>query len=134
MTVPAVAAVAAAPTPEAVFSGLAHLPYALWLDSTADAGDSGRWSFVAADPFAVLQSRTGRATWVTAAGAAPLTGSPFAELGAALDRMRSTATPPIPFDGGAAGFIAYEAAGEFERLPPPPPRDHDLPDVHLGFY
>lgn len=134
MTDPAVAAVAAAPAPETVFASLAHLPYALWLDSTADAGDSGRWSFVTADPFAVLQARDGSATWITPDGAAPLAGSPFAELGAALRRMRSQAAPPIPFDGGAAGFIAYEAAREFERLPPPPPRDHDLPELHLAFY
>lgn len=134
MTDPAVATVASAPAPETVFAGLAHLPYALWLDSTADAGDSGRWSFVTADPFAVLQARDGSATWITADGAAPLAGSPFAELGAALERMKSPAPPPIPFDGGAAGFIGYEAAREFERLPPPPPRDHDLPDVHLAFY
>ena len=134
MTDPAVATVAAAPTPETVFAGLAHLPYALWLDSTADAGDSGRWSFVTADPFAVLRARNGFTTWITADGVAPLAGSPFAELGAALDRMKSPVSTPIPFDGGAAGFIAYETAGEFERLPPPPPRDHDLPDVHLAFY
>lgn len=134
MTDPAVSAVAPAPAPETVFARLAHLPYALWLDSTADPGDSGRWSFVAADPFAVLQARDGAATWITAEGATPLAGSPFAELGAALDRMKSPAAPRIPFDGGAAGFIAYEAARDFERLPAPLPRDHDLPDVHLAFY
>jgi len=134
MTDPAVATVADAPAPEAVFESLAALPYALWLDSTADAGDAGRWSFVTADPFAVLEARDGLATWTTADGSVPLAGSAFAELGGALERMKSSATPPIPFDGGAAGFIAYEAAGEFERLPPPLPRDHDLPDVHLAFY
>lgn len=131
---PAVADVTAAPAPEAVFARLAHLPYALWLDSTADPEDSGRWSFIAADPFAVLQAREGCATWITADGPRRLAGPPFAELGAALERMKSPVPSPMPFDGGAAGFIAYEAAGAFERLPPPPPRDHDLPDLHLAFY
>jgi para-aminobenzoate synthetase component 1 len=134
MSHPAVALVADPPAPEAVFESLAHLPYALWLDSTADAADTGGWSFIAADPFAVLRARDGQASWVTADGIAPLAGSPFAALGAALERMRSPVPPPIPFDGGAAGFISYEAAGAFETLPPFPPRDHDLPDVHLAFY
>lgn len=134
MNRPAVAEVTNPPTPESVFRGLAHMPYALWLDSAADASDTGRWSFIAADPFAVLQARAGRATWITPGGSVPLAGSPFAALGAALERMKSSASPAIPFDGGAAGFIAYEAAGAFESLPPSLPRDHDLPDIHLAFY
>ena len=134
MTDPAVAEVAGAPAPEAVFARLAQSPCALWLDSTADPEDSGRWSFIAADPFAVLRSRDGHATWTTAGGTSPVAGSPFAALGAALARMKSPVPPPIPFDGGAAGFIAYEAAGSFETLPARPPRDDELPDVHLAFY
>lgn len=134
MTEPAVAVVADAPAPEAVFARLAHLPHAIWFDSTADATDTGNWSFIAADPFALLRAADGTTSWVTADGVKAAAGPPFAALAAALDRMKYRGPAAIPFDGGAAGFISYEAASAFERLPPAPPRDQDLPDVHLAFY
>lgn len=129
-----VARLAAPPAPEAVFGRLAHLPHALWLDSTADVEGTGRWSFIAVDPFAVFRARDGRATWITAEDVTPLPGSPLDALDAALAEFRSTAPPPIPFDGGAAGFLGYETAAGIERLPPPPLADQDLPDMHLAFY
>jgi para-aminobenzoate synthetase component 1 len=126
----AIATVANPPRPETVFARLAHLPHALWLDSAADAD----WSFVAADPFGVLRGRDGRATWTTRAGVEPLTEPPLQALARRLEGYASDPGAPMPFDGGAAGFVGYGTAGEIERLPPSPPRDDGLPDLQLGFY
>ena len=41
---------------------------------------------------------------------------------------------PAPFQGGAAGFLAYDLGAEIEALPPPRCRDLDVPDLELGFY
>lgn len=134
MSRPAVAVVADPPAPETVFARLAHLPYALWLDSAADTAGTGRWSFIATSPFALLHARNGRTIWTTPEGAHPIDEPPMAALTAALESMRTAGPAPFPFDGGAAGFIAYEAASAFERLPPRLPVEHALPDVHLAFY
>ena len=134
MNAPAVAELDDAPAPEAVFARLAHLPHAVWLDSSADPTDTGTWSFIAADPFAVLRARGGTVEWITAAGRTPVVGSPFEALEKALRAMRTPGTPVIPFDGGAAGFISYEAAAAFEHLPSPPPRDVGLPELQLAFF
>lgn len=120
------------PTPEAAFARLAHLPHALWLDS-ADTGGTGEWSFIAADPFAVLRGRGGRATWTTADGTSSLSEPPLAALARKLEEFRAD-PGPTPFDGGAAGFIGYETAWDIEDLPAPPPRDHGLPDLQLAFH
>lgn len=134
MNRPAVATVADPPPPETVFARLAHLPHAVWLDSAADAAETGRWSFIAADPFALLRARNGRTTWTTREGTRQVDEPPMAVLATALETMRAAEPAPFPFDGGAAGFIAYEAAAAFERLPPRLPAEHGLPDVHLAFY
>ena len=43
-----------------VFARFAELPDALFLDSALAGGALGRHSFIAADPFHVLQSRDGK--------------------------------------------------------------------------
>ena len=129
----AVAVLPGAPAPEAVFERIAHLPYALWLDTAAPGGTRG-WSFVAADPFGVLQARGGHATWLTDGGVESLPGPPLGTVAELLGRYATDAASPTPFGGGAAGFIGYEAARTLERLPPAPPADSGLPDLHLAFY
>jgi para-aminobenzoate synthetase component 1 len=120
------------PTPETVFARLAHLPHAIWLDSS-DGDGTGDWSFIAADPYAILRGRGGQATWTTADGTVVLSEPPLAVLARKLDEFRAESAP-APFDGGAAGFIGYETAWDIEDLPAPPPRDHGLPDLRLAFY
>lgn len=131
---PEVARVPDAPDPERLFGRLAHLPRAVWLDSAdGPVGRRGR-SFLAWNPFALLTSRAGAATWWTPAGPIPVTATALDALAGVLGAMRTTGGSPLPFEGGAAGWIGYEVAGEIEHLPDPPPDDHGLPDVHLGFY
>ena len=126
--------VEAAPRPEQAFELVRHLPFSVWLDSSDEAPGTGRWSFVAAQPFGLLWAHDSRAFWVSADSAEPLRRGPTEELAARLDRWRRDGPEDFPLDGGAVGFVGYEAAGRFERLPPPPPGDLDLPDVHLAFF
>lgn len=129
------ARVEAAPPPEVAFERVAHLPYSVWLDSSSHESGAGRWSFVAAQPFGLLTARQDRAFWIEPPGSVqPLAGDPLTELAVRLERWGSDAGGPLPLDGGAIGFVGYEAAGRFERLPPSPPGDLDLPDVHLAFF
>jgi para-aminobenzoate synthetase component 1 len=110
-----------APDPARCCEQLEGLPYRLFLDSASTATRLGRYSFLTADPIDVIQSK----------------GS-----NAALDRVRERLAPfhaePVaglpPFQGGAAGYIAYDWGLTLERLPAPRYDDLALPDVVLGIY
>src|SRR6266540_446884 len=110
------------PDPARCCEQLAGLPYRLFLDSATTNTRLGRYSFVTADPVAVVTTGDGR--------------------GDAIRDVRSLlaahSVPPVPglppFQGGAAGFLAYDWARSLERLPTPRYDDLGLPDVVLGIY
>ena len=60
----------------------------------------------------------------------------------ALDALRTLLAPfaadPVPglppFQGGAAGYLAYDWGRVHERIPAPRHDDLDVPDVVLGVY
>jgi para-aminobenzoate synthetase component I len=109
------------PDPTSCCEQLAGLPYRLFLDSASTTTRLGRFSFLTADPIDVIERK----------------GS-----GGALDEVRARLAPfhaePIdglpPFQGGAAGYMAYDWGLTLERLPAPRYDDLALPDVVLGIY
>ena len=110
------------PDPAACVERLEALPYRLFLDSAARDPRLGRYSYVAADPFAVVRSE-GRA------------GDPLAKVRDVLAPFASTAVPGLPpFQGGAAGYIAYDWGLALERLPEPAYDDLGLDDLVFGLY
>ena len=114
---------APAPDPVRCCEQLSGLPYRVFLDSAQHASSLGRYSFVAADPAAVV-SRRGQ------------------NAGDALDEIRRLLTPRAaqampglpPFQTGALGYIAYEWGRTLERISAPRYDDLDLPDVVFGIY
>ena len=133
------------PSPSEAFARVARLPWCIWLDSADLRSETGRWSYLAVDPFAVLISRNGTARWVEPGGVSVSTRGGLEALRSGLRRLdASTPAPagarepgadcPVPFGGGAAGFLSYELGAEIETVPPPGRRDRDLPDLELGFY
>jgi len=104
--------------PLAAFSVLVGEPMAVFLDSAADGGGTGRWSYMAVDPFRVIEAKD---------------GDPFRELEKALAPFHQEACP-IPFAGGAVGYLGYEAGRHLERLPCPLPDALGLPEAVFGLY
>src|SRR6266550_1308791 len=89
----------------------------LCLLESARPGRNARWTYLTADPVAVLES--------VAAGP-----DPFAvarRLVARLDRTVIVPADAPPFLGGLVGFIGYDVGGMLERLPAIAPVDQDLP-------
>ncbi len=117
------------------------LPYRLFLDSAARGARLGRYSFVTADPVAVVRSK-GAKTECLNLMAGARAGSFAAVSGDALDTVRALlaphATAPAPglppFQGGAAGYVAYDWGRVHERLPASRFDDLAVPDVVLGVY
>jgi para-aminobenzoate synthetase component 1 len=115
---------------------LAGLPYRLFLDS-AMHGTLGRYSFLTADPVAIVRSKGPRTEVLDR-----LTGHERVVAGDALDAVRTLLAPhavaPVPdlppFQGGAAGYLAYDWGRVLERLPAPRHDDLALPDVVFAVY
>src|SRR5437867_5233782 len=118
---------------------LSDLPYRLFLDSAAQGPRLGRYSFLTADPVAVVWSKGSRTECIDFYG---LEGTRHAVDGDALDAIRTLLAPhaaePVPglppFQGGAAGYLAYDWGRALERLPAPRHEDLALPDVVFGMY
>ncbi len=110
----------------------------LALLESARPGRTGRWSYLTADPIAV----------VDAASDGP---DPFAEARSILARMGGDpirdgpmgggepGRDPIPsamppFGGGLVGFLGYDLGRRFERLPSIARVDQHLPALRLGLH
>jgi para-aminobenzoate synthetase component 1 len=116
---------------------LADLPGLVFLDSSMRPGALGeharlgRWSFVAADPWATFRVRDGRAF----RDGVELPGAPLDELRALLafeDPVDAIADPP-PFTGGAIGYLGYDFGRSLERLTRPVEVE-PVADAIFGFY
>ena len=96
----------------------------LALLESARPGRNARWTYLTADPVAVLE--------------APAAGpDPFAvarRLVARLDRTVIVPADAPPFLGGLVGFIGYDLGALLERLPAIAPADQDLPLLRLALH
>ena len=95
-----------------------------------------RFSIIGADPALLFRCNGLRLAW-RARGEewVSRTGDPMAALRDLINRM-AVARPPgfPPFYGGAVGYLGYDVARWFERLPRPPHDDLGLHDVELAFF
>jgi para-aminobenzoate synthetase component 1 len=116
-------------------------PWLLLLDSasagvaTPDGRSLGRYSFLAADPVAVVRSR-GSAVQVLEGGDWRPSEHDALEVARGwLRERRASHVPGLPpFQGGVAGYIGYDYGAVLERIPPTRYDDLALPDVVLGLY
>ncbi len=130
-------------TPVSAYRKLARTPYTFLLESVEGGERLARYSFVGVAPDRVLRVRGNVAEWRYLAG--PRAGQteqvpcddPLAlvEAEMARDRVAPAPMPGLPgttlprFTGGAVGYLGYEMAAHFERIPLP---EHDalgLPDA-----
>lgn len=126
-----------APDPRICCERLVGWPYRLWLDSASDAPTLGRFSFLTADPCAVLRAAGNSLDHVTLpAGQRDQTvGDPFEALRELIAPFRTSPVAGIPpFQGGIAGYVGYELGGTLEQLPPPPASGLGVPDLVVGLY
>ena len=96
----------------------------LVLLESARPGRNARWSFLTADPVAVLET--------AAAG-----GDPFAVARRLLTRLGPGAVDgqdAPPFLGGLVGYLGYDLGHELERLPTIARDDQGLPILHLALH
>jgi para-aminobenzoate synthetase component 1 len=103
--------------------GFRDLPGLVLLES-ARPGRNARWSYLTADPIAVLES--------PAAGPDPFTVA--RRLVGRLDRTVIIPADAPPFIGGLVGYLGYDLGAVLERLPSVAPADQDLPPLRLALH
>jgi para-aminobenzoate synthetase component 1 len=134
---PLVEEIVPAPDPIECCERLDGLPYRVFLDSAARTTRLGRYTFLTADPVGVVRSN-GVATEridVVRGTRESIDGDPLAAVREWLAPHAATPLPGLPpFQGGAAGYIAYDWGLTLERLPSPRYDDLALPDLVLGIY
>jgi para-aminobenzoate synthetase component 1 len=133
---PTVIELTEAPDPARCCELFAGLPYRLFLDSATPATRLGRYSFLTADPVAIVQSkRTRTEVRDVRNGVQVVAGDALAHVGALLAPYRRAALDGLPpFQGGAAGYLAYDWGRVLERIPENRHDDLALPDAVFGIY
>ena len=108
-------------TPVSAFLKVTRGRYSFLLESVEGGERAGRYSIIGTEPYRVLSLQHED-------------GDPLREVEAEIGRLRSVKVGGLPrFHGGAVGYLGYEAAGHFERLPAP---EHDalgVPESWLMF-
>lgn len=122
-------------TAERAFDALRESKMPFWLDSAMRHGSYGRWSYVGCDPFLTFLVQSNR---VVVRGERNLdcpAERPFEMLRELLASYRiDRVVCPIPFTGGAVGFLGYDMGKYLETLPLRALDDLHLPDCVFGFY
>jgi len=119
-------------TPVTAYAAIAGDGPAFLLESVEGGERLGRYSFVGADPMAIVTVAEGRARVSDAAGERDLPGAdPLNALNGYLEAFRAEPAEGLPerFCGGAVGYLAYEAARYLERLPLPQVDPLQVPDA-----
>jgi anthranilate synthase component 1 len=130
-------------TPVTAFQRLARPPgfapaqNAFLLESVVGGERIARYSFVAADPEAVLEARRENVV-LRRPPEEPqefTSDDPLAELQKLLAGYHPVHLSGLPrFTGGVVGYAAYDMVRYYERLGEGPPDDRDLPDIYFGLY
>ncbi|MEQ8768735.1 MAG: anthranilate synthase component I family protein [Planctomycetota bacterium] len=121
--------------PEGAWLAMRREPCAVWLDSLGGQyPELGRYSILASRPLSTIEAHGDAITLRTESGARRFRHCPFAALEAWISDRSTVTDGPLPFQGGAIGFLGYELGRFVERLPEPRPGGLGLPDLWFGDY
>ncbi len=111
-------------------------PYSVFLDSSLQHPQLGRYSLMGVSPFLVFRSRGSSYEIRTVEKTETGRGNPWPVLQSLLNRYRVEEWEPVvPMAcGGAMGYLAYDLGRHLEKIPNLAEDDLKLPDAYLGFY
>lgn len=107
---------------EQAFLRLCDKPHCLFLDSALRHKTLGRYSFLTADPYEVINANAGGSERLN-------------EITTMWTNTASRYRDDLPpFQGGAAGVLSYELGECYEELPKPRHDEFMFPQICLGLY
>ena len=126
-------------SPKEIFTSLAHLPWAIWLDSCDSDHIDSRYDIIAWHPeqTVVTQGNTTEITDLTQQITINSYDDPLVLTQHYLDLLSKKyrfSTSNLPFNGGVLGYFSYDLGRRFEQLPQVAERDIALPEMALGLY
>ncbi|UCG54518.1 MAG: aminodeoxychorismate synthase component I [Dehalococcoidia bacterium] len=122
-------------SPLSAFEAFKDNRFSFFLDSGMDTHKLGRYSFIGSDPFLIIKSCGGDINITKGGKGEKLTGDPLVLLGTLLAKFRLDCQPlPVPFSGGAVGYLSYDLCHFIEKLPSTAKDDLLLPESYLGLY
>jgi para-aminobenzoate synthetase component 1 len=128
-------------SPLSVLEAFRPLGHPVLLESCRVNAQTGRYSFVGADPYLIFRSRgeTVDLHWCAAPQGkygkrATVTKRPLVKLRELMANYRTARLPGLPpFTGGAVGFISYDFVHQIERLPRKAQDDLGIPEACFLF-
>ncbi|HVX14030.1 MAG TPA: chorismate-binding protein, partial [Pirellulales bacterium] len=128
-------------TPVTAFRKLDTGSCACLFESVIGGEKVGRYSFLAGDPFLLIEARAHRVTVTEPRSDAPPrtetfdSPDPLEELRRRIAALRACTLPELPpFCGGAVGYAGYDTVRYTEHLPDAPEDDRELPDLAFAFF
>ena len=118
-----------------LFELIKDKPHSFFLDSGMDTQRLGRYSFLGSEPFLVVSSRGSEVTLIRGHEHEVQHGNPFDTIGKLLEVYKLDHCPaPVPFLGGAVGYLSYDLCHFVERVPFTATDDLRLPESYFAFY
>lgn len=124
-------------TAQQMFNSIAHLPWAVLLESASPDHVDSRFDIFSADPVAVLETK-GNVTTITEGIHTEHSDEPPLQL---LKAVQTRLLGPdvvydgeLPFIGGTVGLLGYDLGRRIETIPQLAARDIDLPELIAGIY
>jgi para-aminobenzoate synthetase component 1 len=118
-----------------VFGLIKDKPYSFFLDSGMDPQRLGRYSFLGSEPFLAVSSRGSEVTLIRGQEHEVRHANPFDTIGKLSEVYKLDHCPaPVPFLGGAVGYLSYDLCHFVERLPSTAIDDLKLPESCFAFY
>ena len=109
-------------------------PYCFLLDSSMQNDRLGRFTFMGSHPFLIFKSKNENITITEGTYSKELRGNPFELLRDLMHKYKTADKHPIPFLGGAVGYLSYDMCHSLEKLPRTAVDELDIPDCFFGFY
>lgn len=121
-----------------LFSRIEDEPYSFILDSTegwSASRDLGRYSFCGIEPFLALKSSSDTISIIKEGKLTSKKGNPLDLMKELLERYSLYPCGcPVPFAGGAVGYIGYEIRHFIEKVPCKNTDNLLMPHLYFSFY
>ncbi|MFC0415160.1 anthranilate synthase component I [Cytobacillus solani] len=101
------------------------------LESSLKHENSGRYSFIGADPVMELKGFGNQTMVISAKEAEWIQDKPLEVLKSMMPEKKIVQQERFPFFGGAVGYVGYDAIAQYEQIGLTPIDELGIPDVHL---